>query len=276
MQFYGNTHSQQRIQRFLRKKNPPKTIALVGPPHLGKRSFILNELQSFLAISDFLVVDCSIAGAREAKIFCSTAPLFSPIKVILVDDAGNLSEPAQDAYLKLCEETPSNVCIIIITEDIGYLLPALQSRIRETIRWLPLNSNEMKAFIQSIPLEDCPALGLCNGRPGWCQFMCEHEELSELYNLITEIVDGSINPAVVLTPEVVSDLPNKPSLMREAVAMTCSIAVRSVIRNLALYNGSFNNLCRRSLNFLQFSSILIKSPSVNAEIYWQKTCFLSV
>jgi len=250
-------------------------MALVGPSYLGKKSFILNELQHTLAPPDILLVDRSIAGAREASSFCFISPIFSSVRAVLVDDAGNLSEPAQDAYLKLCEETPPNIIIILVMEDDGHLLPALQSRIRKTIKWFPLDSNEMKAFAESESFNQS-ALELCNGRPGLCQLICESEELPELYTLVTKIIDGSINPSIISTPKVILDLPNKPSVMRDAIAIVCSMAVKSAIQNIGLHGGSLNDFHNRALNFLRFSVTLLRSPNTNADIYWQKSCLLSV
>jgi hypothetical protein len=251
-------------------------MALVGPSYLGKKSFVLSELQSNLAPPDILLVDRSIAGAREAISFCSTCPIFSSIRAVLVDDAGGLSEPAQDAYLKLCEETPPNVAIIMVMEDDGYLLSALRSRIRKITRWFPLNSDEMKEFAESESLTDQSALDLCNGRPGLYQLIYENKELVKLYALITEIINGPINSSIISTPKIILDLPSKPSTMREAVALICSTAVKNAIRNVGSSDNLSDVFYNRALSFLQFSVTLLRSPNTNADIYWQKSYLLSV
>jgi hypothetical protein len=235
-------------------------MALVGPSYLGKKSFVLSELQSNLAPPDILLVDRSIAGAREAISFCSTCPIFSSIRAVLVDDAGGLSEPAQDAYL----------------EDDGYLLSALRSRIRKITRWFPLNSDEMKEFAESESLTDQSALDLCNGRPGLYQLIYENKELVKLYALITEIINGPINSSIISTPKIILDLPSKPSTMREAVALICSTAVKNAIRNVGSSDNLSDVFYNRALSFLQFSVTLLRSPNTNADIYWQKSYLLSV
>lgn len=244
-------------------------MAMVGPSHLGKKSFVLFELQSHLSDTDILAVDRSIAGAREAASFCLTAPIFSPVKVVLIDSADELSEPAQDAYLKLCEETPPNICIIMIMEDNERLFPSLQSRIRKTIKWYPISLNEMHEFADSIHIENQLFLSACSGRPGLYQLLCDYnEELSSLYKVTTEIMTGVVNPAIVSTPKFILDLPNKPDPAREAASVICSFAAREALKQ----SGSY----KIAAAFLHFSSLLVKMPNTNAEIYWQKICSSSM
>ena len=260
MQFYGNTHSRQVIRQSLKDPNAPTVTALVGPSHLGKRSFVEHELKSTLVHSDLLFVDSSVADAREAAKFCYSLPIFSPFKIVVIDNADKLSEPAQDAYLKLCEETPLKSRVMMITEDDRRLLPALRSRIRQIIKWYPLDTEEMVEFA------GCrnPRIFICNGRPGLYELITE--ELIHLHDLVSRIIIGLVNPIIVSTPKVILDLPNKLTPMREAISIVCSSAAKSVLPSREYH--------ARAVKFAIFANELIKHPQINADIYWQKSCLI--
>jgi hypothetical protein len=261
---YGNDRSQQRIQRILQHQKRPRTIALVGPSYLGKHSFIHALLQEELSSLDILNADKSIAGAREALEFCESPSIFGSMKAVLVNDADKLSEPAQDAYLKLCEETPPGIIIIMIVEDDHHLLPALRSRIDTRIKWDLLSIEEMNEYAST--LSDHPSMFIDCRRPGLYQLIHGDDKFTDFFKLIVEsIMKGA--DFTMPTPELIKNLPNKPTPIRDAASLVCSFAARSLISHVELRS--------RIVNFLKFASILIRLPSVNAEIYWQRYCLAS-
>lgn len=256
MEFYGNMRSRQAVQRILQNPNAPRVIALVGPPHLGKKSFVAQELKSLLVESDIFFANHSVADAREASLFCYSSPMFSPFKAVVIDNADKLSEPAQDAYLKLCEETPPKIRIIMITEDDGHLLPALRSRIKQTIKWYPLSTGEMVEFAGQNP-----NIFLCEGKPGLYELITD--ELVALHDLVSQIILELVNPITISTPKIILDLPNRPSPMREVVSVICVLAAKSVLPSVRHH--------ARAVKLMTFANEIIKYPQVNADIYWQKS-----
>lgn len=55
-------------------------------------------------------------------------PYSSPYKIYIVDEAEKLSVQAQNALLKTIEEPPAYAVILLLTTNVGMLLPTIQSR----------------------------------------------------------------------------------------------------------------------------------------------------
>jgi hypothetical protein len=259
---YGNSHSQNIVKQLIQPSHPFRLIALEGPAHLGKFTFIENELRSVLADEDILIVDTSIDGVRDAVSFAVTAPVLSPYRVILVDKAHELSDSAKDAYLKLCEEPPDNCRICLITEDSGLLPSSLRSRIQHNIYWHLLSPEEMKLFAESVDDIDPKAIALCSGRPGLYDILANNSDLLGLDDAVRAVF---INKDLLFAsvPISIKELKSGASLEREAVALI----VERVSRDFISDSSKKSLVC----GLLNFSANLIKYPSINAELHWQRS-----
>jgi hypothetical protein len=241
-----------------------RTLALTGQSHLGKRSFIEDEIRKFICDEDILIADLSVSGSREALLFATSNPILSPYKVVLVDNADGLSDVAKDAYLKLCEEPPDKCRIFLILEDDGLLPDSLQSRLCHVIRWGLLNKQEMNEFGQSLDhVPDSISLELCHGRPGLYSVFLKSNEYINLRNCTRLFINGSIDPLIESIPSIIKELKSGASLEREAIAWTIAFTVREYIND----SSKHRVIC----NLLKFSTNLLKIPSVNADIHWQSS-----
>lgn len=87
--------------------------------------------------------------------------------VIIIDDADAMQIPAQNALLKLLEETPERVFFILTTHHIEQLLPTIRSRAQE-IDVVPVSASESIKILK-VGATDSAAqaqlLFLANGRP---------------------------------------------------------------------------------------------------------------
>jgi len=259
----GNGPSRARTSALLRPGSRTSVAALTGPSGLGKRSFLEQELQEVVEESDRVVVDYSVDGAREAASFLRARPLFSPFRAAVVDGVGLLSEPAQDAYLRLCEEPPQTARVFFVVEDDGLLLPALRSRLQEVVRWRPLDQEDMEELLESHPVaRDPEALALCRGIPGLYEVMLGRPEYPVLSSVVAKIVGGCPDPLSVPVPEAVSSLSGKPAPERDAVAAVCRSAALSRVGDPAAR--------ARILAFLRFSAVLVRHSAANAEVHWQR------
>ncbi|KKL45172.1 hypothetical protein LCGC14_2358350 [marine sediment metagenome] len=267
MDIFGNPGSQAQILEAVRTDTGLRTVLLSGPSYVGKRAFILQTLKAYLEEPDLLSVDHSMAGARDASFFCSSAPVFSSYRAILVDGADQLSDAAQDAYLRLCEEPRGASRIFLIAEDEGHLAPALFSRMENVTRWSTLRPSEMDSFIESQPVtEDVEARRLCAGRPGLYLAMLGKPEYAELYSHAVRRLDGTDSSCVLSAPDAVRALKSGRSPERDAVALVCRKAALSLAGHVGHAGLHFRIRC-----LLAFSSLLTKVPSTNAEIHWQST-----
>lgn len=261
---FGN-HYQQQALKSLFDDSISNVISVVGLSGIGKHSFIINELHGRICDLDLYVADNTIDAAREAISLFFVSSLYSPFRALVVDGADHLSEPAQDAYLKLFEEPFNNLKIILICNDDLWLSEPLYSRVTHRVVWNPLTEQHMLDFINAESLSlNKPALQLCNGRPGLYREIAGNPSYLELQKIITDAIIGVSNPLKNSTPSVIKNITSKSTIEREIVVQLCSISVREASK------VTLN--VKTALSFLNFASILKQNPTVNAEIYWNKAC----
>lgn len=82
-------------------------------------------------------------------------------RIVLIEDADTMNRSAQNAILKILEEPPANVLIVLIAHRPGMLIPTIRSRAR-VIPFEPLSSEHMKDLLSrkgiSLPVMDMEAL----------------------------------------------------------------------------------------------------------------------
>jgi len=260
---YGNQGSQDRTRFLLRTESRARVIVLAGPSHVGKASFASEFFLEQLEETDFSVVDHGVAGARNAVSFLSSEPSFSPYRAVLVDGAESLSEPAQDAYLKLCEEPPGDSRIVFVTADEYSMLPALRSRIQEVVRWSALSDVDVSSYVASLEgVRDPDAESMCRGRPGLYAAMSGDAGFRELSQSVLSLVSGPASFDLPV-PSVIKSLENKASPRRTAVAEVCRASVAGLVGDPSKR--------RKCAAVLRFSAVLLRHPSANAEVHWQRT-----
>lgn len=229
-----------------------RVIILTGPAHLGKATFAKQYLEERVHPTDFLVMDSGIDGVRSVVEFCRAHPLNDGYRVILIEDAIQISEPGQDALLKLTEEPHSSMRIVMVVHDPGLLQPALQSRIRSRIVWSPLNQKEMLEFAESTTVDES-LLNLASGMPGLYKTMIETVGFSDLHQIVIGALNGDVHFSV---PTLVKELKG-PGVIRDAVVHVLRLAARR-----ALDRG-------RARSVLQLASNLARVPSISSDLHWQ-------
>jgi len=253
---FGNAPSQAETEAALR--SPPRFLVLSGPENVGKFSFVKSLLDSMLDEADLLLAEPGPDGARQARPFLSDRPSFSPFRAVIIDDADHLSEPAQDSWLKICEEAPEGSCVVAVASDPFLLLPPLLSRVIKGIRWSPLSHQEMSDFASSLggEINDVAARMAC-GRPGLYQVLCSPSFVSLHESVVSSILDPSMGLAV---PSAIEDLKPGRSAARSAAAL--------VVRRAALSMSADPSLRTPALSFLRLSSSMLRVPSANVSIHW--------
>lgn len=141
---------------------------LHGPQGIGKRMFA-DELAGMLgAESDRILLGPDVEQARVMKTWAYLRPLFGEHKVVLIDDAEQLSDAAANTVLKVLEEPPAYLYFLLIASQSGRLLPTIISRCQD-IAFQPLSVEEMKTVLTGIKLDadDKQLLAItAAGRPG--------------------------------------------------------------------------------------------------------------
>lgn len=117
------------------------TLARIVAKELGVVGTSLRELNS----ADVRGIDT----IREIIKQSNFKPIEGPVSVWIIDEVHSATKDAQNALLKLLEDTPEHVYIILATTDPQKLLPTVKNRC-STFAVKPLNDVEMLSLLRDI------------------------------------------------------------------------------------------------------------------------------
>jgi DNA polymerase III subunit delta' len=108
----------------------------------------------------------SIEQMRVLKQRAQFKPLYGTRRVFLIDHIDRANEQAENSLLKILEEPPEHLILLLSAENAYDLLPTIRSRAVQ-FHLAPLSNAEMRAFVASRGLSD-PAerIALAAGSPG--------------------------------------------------------------------------------------------------------------
>ena len=154
-----------------------KAVNCVNVPNcclqpIGERKFCDNCLSiNSGSMIDLIEIDAasnrSIDDIRDIKEKSLFAPNIGTNKVYIIDEAHGLTGPAQQAFLKLLEEPPENVIIILATTEISSIPQTIISRCQR-FDFNRINLNQMSSHLKlisdseqiNISLDACKAIAL--------------------------------------------------------------------------------------------------------------------
>jgi len=145
----GQESAVQMLQSMLKSGKVPHTLLFSGPSGCGKTT-LARIMQSKLEISDtdFQEINCAdfrgVDMVREIRDRMGLAPIGGPARGWLIDEAHSLTKDAQNAFLKILEDTPDHVYFFIATTEPTKLLPTIRTRSTEV---------KLKGFAEQ-PLEE--------------------------------------------------------------------------------------------------------------------------
>lgn len=122
----------------------------------------------------------SVYAMRIARNIAVTKPFLADRKFIIIPEADRLNNQAQNAILKMFEEPPSYMTIIMVSDNSGLLLPTITSR-AVMIRFQPLSDGETLEVIKNRCDKNMLSelVSLSFGSPGTALSMAETPELIE-------------------------------------------------------------------------------------------------
>ena len=154
----GNKQIISSLPELLQKDDRPHSFLIHGPTGCGKTTIgriIANELGC--VGSDFREVDSAdfrgIDTIREIRKNSLFKPLEGKVRVWLIDECNKLTNDAQNALLKILEDSPPHVYFVLCTTDPQKLIPAIKGRCAQ-YQVAPLLERELFGLLRKIARDE--------------------------------------------------------------------------------------------------------------------------
>ncbi|HSX29564.1 MAG TPA: AAA family ATPase [Candidatus Saccharimonadales bacterium] len=190
----------QQISQFI--ANPTHAVLLAGPDGIGKTAISESIIAALLDIPIAKLVHhpyitrviptgntISIDAVRELQRFLQLKTLGTQTyrRAVLIEHASALTTEAQNAYLKLLEEPPSDTIMVLTASSPRTLLPTIRSRL-QTITVHTPDESQLQALIQARQTNDTAgrqAYFLSGGLPGLITALLAEDQAHPLLTNVT-------------------------------------------------------------------------------------------
>ncbi len=184
----GQVRAVATLQKFLDRGDLPHSILFTGPSGCGKTT-LARILKKALDCgnADFQEINSSdhrgVEVVRDIRRYMNLSPIAGACRIWILDEAHKLTNDAQNAFLKMLEDTPDHVYFFLLTTDASKLIKAIHTRCSE-IRLVPLTEAELEGLL-------CAVAGLENLKVS-----------DKVIGEIVEVSEGSARKALVILEQV--------------------------------------------------------------------------
>ena len=246
------------LDRALTSGRLAHAYLLVGPPHVGKGTLAMNMAQAVNCqedappcrqcsqcrrIAQGQHTDVQVLGVEEVaghkSISIDTVrdlqrqaylkPFEGRSRVIIIDGAEFLSDPAANAILKLLEEPPPQVLMVLLAADADLVLPTILSRCH-LLRLRPLPKAQVMEALETrweVPSEEAKELArLSRGCIGWAIRAREDPELLETQarrlERLASLPSATLEERFAYAAELAGLIPQHRTAVRETLDLWCT------------------------------------------------------
>ncbi len=150
----GQSTAVRLLSKKMKSNNLPHTVLLTGPSGCGKTTVarILKRLLNCSKV-DYREINTAdrrgIEDIREVNRRMRQAPIDGDCRIWLIDEAHKLTNDAQNAFLKMLEDTPKHVYFILATTDPQKLIKTIRTRSTQ-IDLKSLSNKDLEKLLLSI------------------------------------------------------------------------------------------------------------------------------
>lgn len=191
----GHARTAEYLRQCVRENNLSHALLLAGPTGVGKKTLAWALVREIVAAGadpaghrgslkvargthpDLHVIDSTQTTSRQITVdlirglddWTATSPLEAPFKIAIIEPAEAMNASAANALLKLLEEPPRHLILILISNDPALLLPTVRSRC-SLLNLEPVEPDELAPWLmkrERVGEEKARLIArLAEGRPG--------------------------------------------------------------------------------------------------------------
>jgi DNA polymerase-3 subunit gamma/tau len=216
-QVVGQSEAVKMLKNKAKKENLPHSFLFSGPSGCGKTTLarIVAKLVN-CGKHDLQEINCAdfrgIDTIRELRSRMTQAPISGSARAYIIDECHKLSNDAQNAFLKLLEDTPSHVYFLLATTEPNKVIKTIRTRCTE-ISCKSLSDYEIATLIDYVLAKEEATLS------------------TSVVQKIVENSDGSARKALVYLDQVLG-LDDKKDQLESIVASSTETAAIEIARAL--------------------------------------------